>query len=96
MSVAILIGITLRDSLAPMRAALKVNVVNVGASVDDIDINALTTVVGVEVLVEGAEGKGVAVRDTGKTPWRVLLDVWVFVGERVHLLIFLDVVDLAS
>lgn len=54
-SVAILVLVTLRNGLAPLGAALEVDVVNVGASVDDIDINSLTTIGGVEVLVEGTE-----------------------------------------
>lgn len=60
-SVAILICITLRDGLAPRRATLEVDVVDVGAGVNDVDINTLATVLGVEVLVEGAEAQAVTV-----------------------------------
>jgi hypothetical protein len=60
-SVAILVCITLRDGLAPRRATLEVDVVNVGARVNDVDINTLATVLGVEVLVEGAEAQAVTV-----------------------------------
>ena len=60
-SVAILICITLRNGLAPRRATLEVDVVNVGAGVDDVDVNTLATVLGVEVLVEGAEAQAVTV-----------------------------------
>jgi hypothetical protein len=60
-SVAILVCITLRDGLAPRRATLEVDVVNVGACVNDVDINTLATVLGVEVLVEGAEAQAVTV-----------------------------------
>jgi len=55
-SIAVLISIALRDGLAPRCATLEVNVVDVGAGVDDIDVDALAAVLGVEVLVEGAEG----------------------------------------
>lgn len=60
-SVAILIGIALRDGLSPRRTTLEVDVVNVGAGVDDVDVNTLATVLGVEVLVEGTEAQAVTV-----------------------------------
>jgi hypothetical protein len=60
-SVAILVCITLRDGLAPRRATLEIDVVNVGAGVNDVDVNALATVLGVEILVEGAEAQAVTV-----------------------------------
>jgi hypothetical protein len=60
-SVAILIGIALGDGLSPRRTTLEVDVVNVGAGVDDVDVNALATVLGVEVLVEGTEAQAVTV-----------------------------------
>lgn len=43
-AIAILVLITLRDCVAPFGTALEVDVVNVGTSVDNIDINTLTTV----------------------------------------------------
>lgn len=43
-AVAVLVLIALRDGLAPGGTALKVDVVNVGASVDNVDINTLTAV----------------------------------------------------
>ena len=92
-SVAILICITLRNGLAPRCATLEVDVVNVGAGVDDVDVNTLTTVLGVEVLVEGAEAQAVAVGDTGETPGSVLLDLGLRL-EHVDLLISLDEFDL--
>ena len=85
MAVAILIGIAVGDGLAPFRATLKVDMLGVCAGVDDVDVNAFTTIGGVEVLVPGAEAQGVAVRDTGKTPGGVLLDLWVVAAERVDL-----------
>jgi hypothetical protein len=84
-AIAILVSIAVGDGLAPFRATLKVDVLCVCAGVDDVDINALTTVGGVEVLVPGAEAQGVAVRDTGETPGRVLLDLGVFAAEGVDL-----------
>jgi hypothetical protein len=63
-TVSILISIALGDSLAPVGATFKVNVLGVGASVDDVRINTLTTILGVQVLVEAAEGKAITVRDT--------------------------------
>jgi len=67
-TVAILIGIAGRDSLAPVSATLKVDVVDVGAGVDDVGIDTLATIGGVEVLVEGTKVESITVRDTGKTP----------------------------
>ena len=93
-SVAILIGIALRDGLAPRRTTLKVDVVNVGTGVDDVDVNALATVLGVEVLVKGAEAQAVTVRDTGEAPGSVLLDLGVVRLQSVDFLISLDELDL--
>lgn len=88
-TVSILIGITLRNGLAPPGAALKVNVVDVGASINNVNINTLTAVGLVNVLVVCGEAKRLPVRDTSQAPWsrvlssrliksmddRVLLDV---------------------
>ena len=93
MSIAILIGITVGDGLAPGSATLEVDVVDVGACVDNIDIDALATVGGVEVLVKVAEAQAVAVRDTGKTPWCVLLELSI-VFESVDFLVLLNELDL--
>lgn len=84
-AVAILVGIAVGDGLAPLSTTLKVNVLGVCAGVDDVNVNALTTVGGVEVLVPGAEAQGVAVRDTGETPGGVLLDFRFVVAESVDL-----------
>ncbi len=60
-AVAVDILVAAGDGLAPVSTTLKVNVVGVGAGVDDVGIDTLATVGGVEVLVEGAEAQGVAV-----------------------------------
>jgi len=93
-SVAILIGITLRDGLAPRRTTLEVDVVDVGTGVDDVDVNALATILGVEVLVEGAEAQAVTVGDTGEAPGSVLLDLGLVATQNVDFLISLDELDL--
>jgi hypothetical protein len=95
-TVAILIGIAVGDGLAPVGAALEVDVLVVGASVDDVDVNTLTTVGGVEVLVPGAKAQRVAVRDAGKTPGGVLLGFVVVTAKGVDLGVTLDVVDLSD
>ena len=84
-AVAILVGVAVGDGLAPLGTTLKVDVLGVCASVDDVNINTLTTVGGVQVLVPGAETQGVAVGDTSKTPWGVLLNLWFVVAESVDL-----------
>ena len=65
MSVAVLIRIVGWDGLAPSRTTLEVDVFDVGSSVNYINVNAFATVGGVEVLVEGAKGEAVTVRNTG-------------------------------
>ena len=92
-SVAVLIEITIGDSLAPRRTTLEVDVVDVGTGVNDVDVNTLATVFGVEVLVEGAEAQAVTVGDTGETPGSVLLDLGVR-AQGVDFLISLDELDL--
>jgi len=43
-AVAVLVFVTLGDGLAPLGTTLEVDVVNVGAGVNNVDINALTTI----------------------------------------------------
>jgi len=69
-------------------------VVDVGTGIDDVDVNALATVLGVEVLVEGAEAQAVAVGDTGEAPGSVLLDLGLVAAQSVDFLISLDELDL--
>jgi hypothetical protein len=54
-SVSILVRITAGDGLAPFGTALEVNVVDVGAGVDNVDIDTLATFAVIQVLVEAAE-----------------------------------------
>ena len=54
-SVSILVLIAVGNSLAPFGAALKVNVVDVGAGVNNVDIDTLATLTVIQVLVEAAE-----------------------------------------
>jgi hypothetical protein len=84
-TVAILIGITVGDGLAPVGTAFEVDVLDVCTSVDDIDVNTLATIGSIEVLVECAETQRVAVRDTGETPGGVLLRLVVIATHGVDL-----------
>ena len=68
--------------------------VNVGTSIDDIGVDALTTILGVKVLVEATKGKTVTVRDTSQTPGGILLDGRVL--KVVDLRVLLDVLDLPT
>ena len=72
-SVSISILVASWDGLAPVGTTLKVDVLGVGSGVNDIDINTLSSVLGVEVLVEGGERETLSVGDTSKTPWGVVL-----------------------
>lgn len=62
------------NGLTPGRAAFKLHVVDVDTSIDDININAVTAIIIVEVLGKGAEGKPVAVADTSQTLNEAKLD----------------------
>jgi hypothetical protein len=55
--------------------ALKLVVVNVDTSVDDVDVNSFTTLRVVHILSECTEAKAWAVRNARKTPRRALLYV---------------------
>ena len=85
MTVAILVSVSAGDGLAPVGAALKVDVLVVCTGVNDVDIDTLTTIGGIQVLVPRAEAQRVAVGDTGKTPWGVLLCLVLIVAESVDL-----------
>jgi len=91
-TVSILIGITLGDGLAPVSTALEVNVLGVGASINNVGIDTLTTLLGIQVLVEVAEGEAFPVRDTGKTPRGVLLNSTI--GHSTDLGVLLNVVNI--
>ena len=56
-----------------MGTTLEVDVLGVGSSINDVDINALSSLLGVEVLVEGGERETLSVGDTSKTPRGVVL-----------------------
>jgi len=94
-SVAILIRVALRNSLAPRCATLEVNVVYVGTRVNDVDVNTLAATIRVEVFVEVAERETAAMRDASKTPGSVLLDGRVGGVEGMYLLVSLDEFDLS-
>jgi hypothetical protein len=85
-TVAILIGVARGNGLTPVGTTLKVNVVDVGTSVNDVGIDTLTTIGRVEVLVEGTEVEGVAVGDTGKTPRSLSLGLAVALVLGDHVL----------
>ena len=75
MAVAILVGIAVGSSVTPLGTALKVDVLSVGTSVNNVGIDTLAALLGVEVLVEGTEAQSLAVGDTGKTPGSLLLSL---------------------
>lgn len=91
-SVAVDIGITSRNGLAPLGTALEVNVLNVRASIDDVNVDTRATAGLVDVLVEVAEVQTLLVRDTGESPGGVFLGDGIF--ERVDDRVLLNVRDL--
>lgn len=86
-SVSILISIAGRDGLSPVSTALKVDVINVRAGVNDVDIDTLTSVSLVNVLVEVAEVEALLVRDTCQTPRSRVLNDGVLVGKDLGILL---------
>ena len=55
MSISILISIVSWNSLAPVRSAFEVNVVDVGPGINNVDIDTLARIGSVKVLIEIAE-----------------------------------------
>lgn len=66
-AIAILIDVVGRDSLTPGSTALEFGVDDVDTSVNDVDVNTLTTCCLVLILGESAEGQLRPVADTGET-----------------------------
>jgi hypothetical protein len=71
-------------------------VLDVCACVNDVGVNTLASALGVEVFVEGSEAQAIAMGDTSKTPWSVLLQLWGFFLHGMYLGIKLDVINLES
>jgi hypothetical protein len=91
-SVAVKILVVGGDCLAPGSTATEILMLDIDTSINCVDINALATFRGVEVLVKGTEGESVPVRDTSQTPGGVLL--YGRVLESVDFRVALDVLDL--
>lgn len=94
-TIAILINVAGRDSLSPVSAALKVNMFNVSAGVDDVDINTLTTVGLMNVFAETCKVERLLVGDTGKTPGGALLGTGGITLKRVNSGVFLNIGNLS-
>src|ERR1700730_15608422 len=87
MSVTILISIIWHNGLAPESSTLKIDVINICTSVYNIDIDTLATFGSVEILVVSADAQGFSVRDSGQTPWGILLKLAgtvIFATKGVH------------
>ena len=72
MAITILILVVGRNGLAPRRTTLEFNMVDVDTSVNNVDVNTITTLIVVLVLGEGGEGEPGTVANSGKT----LLFIW--------------------
>ena len=66
-AIVVIVVFVLWDRLAPNRTALEFDVVNVDASVDDIDVNTFATSAVIDVLGESVEGEFRSVTDTRKS-----------------------------
>jgi hypothetical protein len=67
MTVSILVDVVLGDRLSPRSSALELDVVDVDASVDNVDVDALSGGLVVLVLGEGRETKSLAMRESSET-----------------------------
>lgn len=94
MTIAVGIFISIRNGLAPRSTTFELDVIDVGASVDNVDIYTLAAITIVEVLVESAEAKAVAMRDTGKTPWSADLGRAIIGLQGMDLRVFLNIGNL--
>jgi len=54
-SISILIGITGWDSLTPVSPVFEVNVSSAGSCINNVNVNTLSTIRGINVFVECAE-----------------------------------------
>ena len=102
-AIAVDVGIAVRDGLAPLGTTLEVNVLGVGTGVDNVGINTLATLSGIEVLVEGSKAQRITVRDTSQAPGSGLLDIAIALALGINIFgdahgvdnaITLDVLDL--
>ena len=64
MAVSVLMNMVLRNGLAPGRAGLELDVVDVDAGIDNVCVNALAIFRFVLVESEGSEAETLAVRNT--------------------------------
>ena len=64
-AVSIFVCVALGNCLTPVCPTFKVNVFVICTSVNDIGVNTFAAIMGVEVLVEGAEAERIAMGDTG-------------------------------
>jgi hypothetical protein len=96
MAIAILVLVTRGNGLAPVCAALKVDVLDIGAGVNDVDIYTLTTIGSVQVLVVGAKRQARSVRNAGQTPRSILFDLGLVIvrAEGVNNRVLLDELNL--
>lgn len=94
-SVAISVNIffTYWDSGSPECTSLEINMLSVDASIDDVNVDAFTCQVRVEVCVEGGKVQGISMTDPGEAPWRIILG---FEGRGMDLGVFLDKIDLGN
>ena len=63
-AITILIWISRGNSLAPLGTTFEVDVVDIGAGINDVDIDALAAVVRVDIFIKIAKAKSITVRDT--------------------------------
>lgn len=93
-AVTILILVASGDGLAPEGTTLEVHVLDVGAGVNDVDVHTLTTVGGVQVLVECSKRQARSVGDSGQSPRGTLLDLRLALLESVNDGVLLNKLDL--
>lgn len=93
-TVSVYVFIVGGDGLSPMCPILKVDVLSVGTSVNDIDVNTLATIGTVEVFVEGSKAKAVTVGYSGQAPRSVLLSLPSL--QSVNFRVLFDIINLVN
>lgn len=75
MTISVNIFVIGGDGLSPVCSVFEVNMLDVGASVNNVDVDTLAAVGTVEVFVEGSEAEAVTVRYSGQAPRSILFSL---------------------
>lgn len=94
MTISVNIFVIGGDGLSPVCSVFEVNMLDIGTSIDNVDVNTLATVGTVEVFVEGSEAEAVTVGYSGQAPRSILLSLPTL--QSVNFRVFFDVINLVD